>query len=182
MCGGTCGRKTAIFQSLRLNVAPSLSLLLSLYPLRLNFVTPAMVKKQEWSPTLVWWCVHLLDTIPQCNRWHIDGVKSHINIRALSWHHFSGGGAPGVCDRRRRRFDWLRPAAAASLENRRRRRSAALQANLFYANVVLKSHHIHTYIFVYYRMTNAFANSRFKNKKCRLRVEIKQSESDFIIQ
>ena len=39
-----------------------------------------------------------------------------------------------------------------------------------------------TYIFVYDRMTNAFANSRFKNKKCRLRVEIKQSESDFIIQ
>jgi len=51
--------------------------------------------------------------------------------RALSRRHFAGGGVLGVCDRWRRRADWLRLAAAASLENRRWRRLATLQANLY---------------------------------------------------
>ena len=48
-----------------------------------------------------------------------------LQIRALSRHYFAGGGAPGVCGRRRWRADCLWSAAAAPLKTRRRRRFAA---------------------------------------------------------
>ena len=53
----------------------------------------------------------------QCSR--------RVPHRALSRRYFAGGGAPGVCGRRRRRADCLWSAAAAPLKTRRRRRFAA---------------------------------------------------------
>ena len=48
--------------------------------------------------------------------------KPGATVRALSRRCFAGGGAPGVCGRRRRRADCLWSAAAAPLKTRRRRR------------------------------------------------------------